>query len=159
MRRERGKESAVDDDDGDDDNENDSSAFFFLLRFVQVFLPDNAFRVISSAQLHVPSTLALARNARMNKYRQKRQHKWDSMLQKKIDVGKKKERSPSAFFSISLFLSTSSPPLPPSNHARRAFCIRTYGFGPRHVSQTMGKSERSHPSASGSLRRRPAIFF
>jgi hypothetical protein len=30
-------------------------------------------------------------------------------------------------------------------------------LGPRHVSHTIGKSERSQPSASGSLRRRPAI--
>lgn len=29
-------------------------------------------------------------------------------------------------------------------------CIRTYGFGPKHVSHTIGKSDRSQPSASGS---------
>ena len=27
-------------------------------------------------------------------------------------------------------------------------CMRTYGLGPRHVSHTMGKSERSQPSSS-----------
>ena len=37
------------------------------------------------------------------------------------------------------------------------FCMRTYGFGPRQSSHTMGKSLRSHPSASGSRSRRCAI--
>ena len=36
-------------------------------------------------------------------------------------------------------------------------CIRTYGFGPKHVSQTIGKSLRSQPSASGSCSKRCAI--
>ena len=39
----------------------------------------------------------------------------------------------------------------------RTFCMRTYGFGPRQSSHTMGKSLRSHPSASGSRSRRCAI--
>ena len=32
----------------------------------------------------------------------------------------------------------------------RTRCMRTYGLGPKQVSQTMGKSDRSQPSASGS---------
>ena len=60
--------------------------------------------------------------------------------------------------------STLPPPSPlssflrsPQKNTARTFCMRTYGLGPRHVSHTIGKSERSQPSASGSLRRRPAI--
>ena len=37
-------------------------------------------------------------------------------------------------------------------------CIRTYGFGPRQVSHTIGKSARSQPSASGSANNRFAIL-
>lgn len=36
-------------------------------------------------------------------------------------------------------------------------CILTYGLGPKHVSHTIGKSLRSQPSASGSLRSRCAM--
>lgn len=37
-----------------------------------------------------------------------------------------------------------------SQACKLTLCILTYGLGPKHVSQTMGKSLRSHPSASGS---------
>ena len=41
----------------------------------------------------------------------------------------------------------------------RTFCMRTYGFGPRQSSHTMGKSLRSHPSASGSRSKRCAMLL
>ena len=52
-----------------------------------------------------------------------------------------------------------------ANQARRQCkeghtrCIRTYGFGPKHVSHTIGKSDRSQPSASGSASSRLAMMM